>query len=154
MTDRDTSSQPAEPATDHRGLRRLGFDECLSRLRDAKVGRIAFATGGEVVVLPVNPFVDDMTILFRTSWGSKLLAAERAEKVAFEVDDFDPAMATGWSVVVQGTLRVIDGDDECARLELVAPPPWLPQQDESFWVAIQPYDVSGRELIPDDTTAG
>jgi len=146
-------SPPAEPAVDHRGLRRLSFDECMSRLRESKVGRIAFAADGEIVVLPVNPFVDQMTIVFRTSWGAKLLAAEQAGKVAFEVDGFDPDAATGWSVMVQGTLSIIDGTDESARLDLIAPPAWLPQPDGAFWVAIRPYDISGRELIRQDDDA-
>lgn len=149
MTYTNKPPQPADPPVDHRGLQRLGFDECLDRLREAKVGRVAFASDGEIVVLPVNPFLDNTTIMFRTSWGSKLLAADRANRVAFEVDFFDPHSATGWSVLVQGTLGVVDSTAECARLELIAPPAWLAESGDSFWVSIRPHDISGRQLTPD-----
>ena len=73
-------------ATDRRGLKVLGFDECLQRLRDAVVGRVGFLRDGEIAVLPVNHVVDGMDIAFRTSWGSKLQIAADAGLV-------EPALA-------------------------------------------------------------
>ena len=97
-------------ATDRRGLKVLGFDECLQRLRDAVVGRVGFLRDGEIAILPVNHVVDGMDIAFRTSWGSKLQIAADAGRVAFEVDGHDPALSTGWSVLVHGTATLVYED--------------------------------------------
>ncbi|WP_153504767.1 pyridoxamine 5'-phosphate oxidase family protein [Cumulibacter manganitolerans] len=139
---------PSAASTDHRGLRRMGLEECTAKLREATVGRVAFVSDGEIVILPVNPVVDGTTILFRTSWGAKYWAAELSSQAAFEIDGFDADSATGWSVLAQGTFAIVDDRAECERLDRMAPAAWLPPSDASFWVAIRPHDLSGREILP------
>jgi nitroimidazol reductase NimA-like FMN-containing flavoprotein (pyridoxamine 5'-phosphate oxidase superfamily) len=63
---------PASQPTDHRGLRVLGFEDFLERLRTAPLGRLAFVNAGEPVMFPVNHAIDGVDVVFRTSWGSKL----------------------------------------------------------------------------------
>ena len=97
---------------DHRGMQVLDFEECLKRLRSSPVGRLAFVVDGTPVILPVNHILDGTTVVFATTWGSKLSVADTAEPVAFEVDGFDRARRRGWSVLVKGTAsRVYDGSD-------------------------------------------
>ena len=91
MTDTSGADTVDPAATDRRGLRVLGFEECLQRLHDAPVGRVGFLRDGEVAILPVNHVVDGMDVAFRTSWGSKLQTAADAGRVAFEVDGHDTA---------------------------------------------------------------
>ena len=74
---------------DHSGLGVLSREECLRRIRTARVGRVAFVENGEPVILPVNHGLDGDAVVFRTAPGSKLTAAENDEPVAFEVDAFD-----------------------------------------------------------------
>ena len=62
--------------TDHAGLEILPVDECLRLLASVPVGRVGFVADGEVVVLPVNHFVDGQDVIFRTAHGSKASAAE------------------------------------------------------------------------------
>ncbi|MEP6666431.1 MAG: pyridoxamine 5'-phosphate oxidase family protein, partial [Nocardioidaceae bacterium] len=95
------------PPTDHRGLRVLGFEECLERLRTEPVGRLAFVDKGEPVVFPVNHAIDGVDVVFRTSWGSKLEVAESSGVVAYEVDGYDSLSEKGWSVVVKGTAQLV-----------------------------------------------
>ena len=121
-------------ATDRRGLKVLGFDECLQRLRDAVVGRVGFLRDGEIAVLPVNHVVDGMDIAFRTSWGSKLQIAADAGRVAFEVDGHDPALSTGWSVLVHGTATLVYEEEDRERLDAIADKPWIPLDINTFWV--------------------
>jgi len=59
--------------------------------------RIAFAAGGEVVILPVSFLVDGQDVVFRTGTGSKLSALEVGHYVGFEADSYDAAAAAGWS---------------------------------------------------------
>src|SRR6478735_1772933 len=94
----DMSSLPL----DHSGLGVLSTEECLDRLRSARVGRIAFVSDGEPVILPVNHGMDGDVVVFRTDAGSKLIAADDEVPVAFEVDGFDPDRRTGWSVLLRG----------------------------------------------------
>ena len=51
---------------------------------------------------PVNYVVDQHSVLFRTDEGTKLDAASRGARVAFEVDGAEEATRTGWSVLVGG----------------------------------------------------
>lgn len=141
----------ADVVRDRRGLRVLGFDECLDRLRSATLARLAFVHDGEPVILPVNVGLDGATLLFRTSWGSKLQAAGDNTVVAVEVDEVDRAAGVGWSVVVKGTAS-IEYDPELAEqwdrdLDV---PYWFaegPGSPDTFWVRVMAEEVSGREIV-------
>jgi nitroimidazol reductase NimA-like FMN-containing flavoprotein (pyridoxamine 5'-phosphate oxidase superfamily) len=134
--------------TDHRGLAVLDLDECLRRVRQVPVGRIAFEHDGDLVVLPVNHAVDGVDIVFRTTWGSKLQHAQHAETVAFEADEFDPARRGGWSVLVTGQASVVYDEEEVDRLERLGVHSWAPVLDPVFWVRVRAHHVTGREIRP------
>lgn len=131
---------------DHRGLRVLGLEECLERLRDAPMGRLAFIHDGGPVMLPVNHGVDGTGIVFRTTWGSKLLSVEQGGPVAFEVDGIDEDRQTGWSVVATGTAAIVDGDVDKARLDRLGLHTWAEMDEDALWVKILAEDISGREI--------
>ncbi len=136
------------PATDHRGLRVLGFDECLERLRTALVGRLAFVDSGEPVVFPVNHAMDGVDVVFRTSWGSKLQVAETSGVVAYEVDGYDSLSESGWSVVVKGTAQLVYESVDTDRYEQLGRQSWADIKGLGFWVRIRPVEITGREVIP------
>ena len=135
-------------STDHRGMRVLDLDECLERLRSTSLGRLAFSHDGDLVVLPVTFGMSGTSVVFRTSWGSKLQAAGDAQPVAFEVDDFDLEAGTGWSVVVKGSAST--------EYDTVLTGPWsrlgvpylLPDTGDTFWVRVVGEEISGREILP------
>jgi hypothetical protein len=139
--------ETTEP-TDHRGLRVLGFDECLERLRSAKVGRLAFVDTGEPVIFPVNHAVDGVDVVFRTSWGSKLEVAETTGVVAFEVDGYDIEGERGWSVVVKGSAQLVYESVDTDRYDQLGLRSWADIKGLGFWVRIRPVEISGREVIP------
>ena len=58
--------------TDRRGLRVLDLEECLSRTAHHEVGRVAFASDGDMTILPVTYLLDGAGVSFLTTWGSKL----------------------------------------------------------------------------------
>jgi len=62
-------------ATDNEGLEVLTYDECLQLLGSVPVGRVAFVTGGNPVILPVNHVLDGRAIAFRVAAGSMYDAA-------------------------------------------------------------------------------
>jgi uncharacterized protein len=151
MPDLETSvpfapPDPAAPVLDRRGLRVLGMETCLARLRAVRVGRVAFPDDGAVVVLPVNHLVDGDSVVFRTTWGSKLHRAADGGSMSYEVDDHDVDTRSGWSVLVTGRAEILRGA-EADRVDADAPPSWTPFTDVS-WVRIRAEEVSGRELTP------
>jgi uncharacterized protein len=132
--------------TDHRGLAVLGLHDCLARLRSTPVGRFAFVVQGAPVVLPVNHGLDGTTVVFRTTWGSKLQIAQAAERVAFEADGFDAATRTGWSVLVQGTAEAVYEEADIERYTRLGVRTWAGDDQDTVWVRVRPDEISGREL--------
>lgn len=137
----------SSPPRDHRGLRVLGLGECLAKLRHAPMGRLAFIREGGPIVLPVNHGVDDVGVVFRTTWGSKLLMAEQQGPVAFEVDGMDEDAETGWSVLVTGSASIVYESDDVNRLERLGVRSWAGVDEDVLWVRIMAEDISGREIV-------
>jgi uncharacterized protein len=135
--------------TDHTGLQVLDTESCLQRVRRTPVGRIAFELDGEIAVLPVVHTVDGLDICFRTSGNAKLEMALEHDRVAYEVDQWDPDSHSGWSVLVQGTASIVDDEDEVRRLEQFSGGSWIPQHRQGYrWVRVRTHTITGRLLEP------
>jgi nitroimidazol reductase NimA-like FMN-containing flavoprotein (pyridoxamine 5'-phosphate oxidase superfamily) len=134
-----------EYPTDHAGLEILPFDECLRLLASVPVGRIGFAADGELVVLPVNHVVDGQDVVFRTTHGSKLSAAEGQALVAFEADHYEEQTHSGWSVLMTGRAEVVDAEADVQLLSRHGLRPWAHAVQRAFWIRIRPTSVSGRQ---------
>jgi nitroimidazol reductase NimA-like FMN-containing flavoprotein (pyridoxamine 5'-phosphate oxidase superfamily) len=132
---------------DHTGLRVLTLDECLTRIAETPIGRLAFHLDGEIAVLPVAHLVEGVDICFRTAGDSKIQAAVDRDRVAYEVDAYDPVNRTGWSVLVQGRAVEVTEDEEIGRLEERARRPWIELPPEgTSWIRVRTQNISGREL--------
>lgn len=132
---------------DRSGLGVLTVEECIDRLRTARVGRLAFFDQGEPMILPVSHGMDGNAVVFRTAPGSKLLIAENEMPVAFEADGIDADRRAGWSVVVRGTARTVEARADIARLALLGVWPWADMAERSHWIRISPKSVTGRVVI-------
>jgi len=137
-------------ATDHAGLEILHLGDCFRLLESAPVGRIGFLAGGEVVILPVNFFLDGQDVVFRTGVGSKLSSVEVGRYVGFEADAYDAATRTGWSILVSGLAEVVESDAECARLDALGLTSWGGATENRAWVRIRPSSISGRRIASAD----
>ena len=133
-------------APDHAGLETIPLDECLRLLASVPLGRVGFLSDGEVVVLPVNHAVAGQDVVFRTTLGSKLSAAESENAVTFEADHYDPRRRAGWSVLVTGRAEMVYDDAEIATLDRLGLEPWPDAVDRSFWVRIRATALTGRRL--------
>ena len=136
---------PAMP-TDHAGMEVMTRAECDHMLATTPVGRVAFRSDGEIQVLPVNYAWFEGTIVFRTAAGAKLEAAARLEPFAFEIDGWDAATHTGWSVLVKGTSMEVLDDDALSALALTHLRPWSGAVDKRRWVRIRPDEITGRKI--------
>jgi len=84
----------------------LPLAACWQLLRESVVGRLAVVVVGLSDIFPVNHVVDHGSIVFRTGAGAKLFAS-LGQGAAFEVDGYESADGTAWSVVVRGVAREI-----------------------------------------------
>lgn len=119
---------------------------CIELLESTPIGRIAFSTEGELLVLPVNFKWYENSVVFRTLEGQKLAAAAAHQHVCFEIDSWDAGTRTGWSVVVQGVAREVTHWAEDVRLDQIGLVPWTKAEWRPIWVRIEPTMVSGRVL--------
>ncbi len=143
-----TTPRPA----DRQGLEVLDADTCLHLVDLSPVGRVAFVQAGDPIVLPVNHVRIGRRVCFRTASGLTLDAASRRASMAFEVDGYDEATRTGWSVLLRGTSDLEDDEQVLAALADADLHPWADGVDRPHWVVVHPDEISGRR-IPDPSSA-
>lgn len=117
--------------------------DCWALLRGTGLGRLATSVDSFVDILPVNYFVHDDAILFRSAPGSKLVNIALNPTVAFEVDGLDTRWH--WSVVIHGTAEHLGSEAdiiESGVMELVS---WSPTAKYDY-VRITPSDITGRRI--------
>ncbi|MDP1806175.1 MAG: pyridoxamine 5'-phosphate oxidase family protein [Acidimicrobiales bacterium] len=132
---------------DRNGLEVLPRGECLRLLAQSRIGRVVVTDRALPAAFPVNFALLDEDVVFMTTTGSKLEAAEGEEVMAFEADEIDPVLHGGWSVLVQGLATVISDLEELAQARALGLEPWAPSGQSRF-VRIRAELVSGRRLLP------
>ncbi|WP_372698395.1 pyridoxamine 5'-phosphate oxidase family protein [Arthrobacter sp. JSM 101049] len=121
----------------------LDEDQCWTLLGRSRHGRIATAFDGQPEITPVNHGIASGRIYLRTAPGNKLAALTVNPSVAFESDGILSDEA--WSVVVQGTARVLETEAEIEAARASGVDPWV-QTLKDAWVEITPASVSGRHF--------
>lgn len=119
----------------------MSEDQAYEYLRSQKVGRLALTAADVIDIYPIAYVVDNKSLVFITSPGTKLLELTVNDHVAFEIDGYDDKVA--WSVVVHGTAERIEAmaDIEAAEaLPLIA----LIPTPKTRFVRIHPTTISGR----------
>ncbi|RJK98322.1 pyridoxamine 5'-phosphate oxidase family protein [Vallicoccus soli] len=119
--------------------------ECLALLADQQVGRVVHGGGPLPAVVPVTYALDGEDVLLRTLASSQLAAAV-GRVVAFEVDEVEPALRAGWSVVLQGRLERVTGPEQAERAERLVEA-WAPGPRDLL-LRVRPTLVSGRRIRP------
>jgi nitroimidazol reductase NimA-like FMN-containing flavoprotein (pyridoxamine 5'-phosphate oxidase superfamily) len=127
------------------GLAIMSKEECEARLQTQIVGRVGVC-GGRPGVFPVLYALLDGDVVFRTAPGEKLIAAALQREVVFEIDSFDTADHTGWSVNVLGVADEIEDPAELARAEALDLHPWAGEARDRY-VRIHTVEVSGRRIL-------
>ena len=122
----------------------LSAAECWNLLSSVAIGRLVTSVDGQPEIFPVNFVVQNRTVLFRTAQGTKLVSAAINNRVLFEADEHN--VAEGWSVIVQGTARLLRTGEEIDEAERAQLLPWIATTKEHF-VRIRPDGVTGRRFI-------
>lgn len=133
--------------TDHQGLDVLSPEECRELLRGEQIGRVGFNQRGQTVILPVNYAFVAGSILFRTSIGSKLDIAQARSAASFEIDDWDEANRTGWSVLVKGHAEEVTDEWFVSICEHFDVEPWADQIPRDHWVRLTADEITGRWIF-------
>ncbi|KAB8190337.1 pyridoxamine 5'-phosphate oxidase family protein [Nonomuraea phyllanthi] len=131
---------------DSSGLQVLSTEECFALLSSAPIGRIVFTDRALPAVQPVNFYLDGRSVVIRTSPGSKLAAATRHAVVAFEADEFDTELRTGWSVTAVGQARAVTDPAELDRLARLPLMSWAPG-DRDHYIVVDAEQISGRRIV-------
>ncbi|HEU5158275.1 MAG TPA: pyridoxamine 5'-phosphate oxidase family protein [Streptosporangiaceae bacterium] len=132
-------------------IEHLDEAECLRLIAPGGVGRIAYTGRYGLTVLPVNYVLHEGTIVFRTAHDSPTDAdlrtgiADAEYKVAFEIDDIDPAAREGWSVLIQGSAHHVDSAAERASVQAAGVEPWAGGVRD-LYVRVLPTRVTGRRI--------
>jgi nitroimidazol reductase NimA-like FMN-containing flavoprotein (pyridoxamine 5'-phosphate oxidase superfamily) len=128
---------------DHGGLEILGTEDCRALLTATPLGRIVYTESALPAVQPVTYVLADGDVIIRTCPTSRLATAVHDAVVAFEIDDYDAAARTGWSVVVIGRARGVTDPADLAALRGASLTVWVPGEREHY-IRIHPQIISGR----------
>jgi len=121
----------------------LSEDESWRRLGGVALGRLVTTFAGEPEIFPVNYVVQERTVLFRTSEGTKLFSAIASSTVVFEADDHD--VAEGWSVIVRGRAKVLRTAEEIEKADNAQLMPWTAIR-KVHYVRLTPSEITGRHF--------
>jgi nitroimidazol reductase NimA-like FMN-containing flavoprotein (pyridoxamine 5'-phosphate oxidase superfamily) len=121
----------------------LEDSEAWNLLSSVSLGRLVTSFGGQLEIFPVNFVTQHGTVLFRTAEGTKLFTTVMNEKVLFEADDH--TADAGWSVILRGTARMLNGADEIHEAEQAGLIPWVPTEKLRF-VRVTPSEISARHF--------
>jgi uncharacterized protein len=126
-------------------LRDLSEQECRELLHEQRIGRVCWCGPDGPTILPVTYRSSGDHVVFRTSPHSELARRFSPGPVAFEVDGFDEASRSGWSVLVRGAADVLERD-------ALPPPDGRPEPwaggARNVYVRIALDRVTGRRLLP------
>jgi nitroimidazol reductase NimA-like FMN-containing flavoprotein (pyridoxamine 5'-phosphate oxidase superfamily) len=96
----------------------LTHDQCMALLASTTVGRVAVTSRALPAVVPVNYLLAGNRIVFRTKRSGMLARACDDAVVGFQVDDLEVSGRSGWSVLVVGVARLLEGSADLRALEL------------------------------------
>jgi nitroimidazol reductase NimA-like FMN-containing flavoprotein (pyridoxamine 5'-phosphate oxidase superfamily) len=135
----------AAMASQRQELEVLDREQCLKLLQTVRVGRLVFTEDALPAVQPVNFRLLRDDVVIRVAGGTKLTAAARNFVVAFQADDLDPDLRTGWSVTVVGHAQRVTDVDELVEMSGSFIQPWVDGRRDHF-IRIRTERVTGRRL--------
>lgn len=124
----------------------LRYRDCIDLLARTRLGRCAFCTPQGPVIVPVNHVVHDNAVIIRTSPYSQLGLLGGSGRLAYEVDGYDPASHSGWSVVATGPCERVDTQAEREFLQAFHDPdPWA-RGMRTLYLRLRWDQLTGRRI--------
>jgi nitroimidazol reductase NimA-like FMN-containing flavoprotein (pyridoxamine 5'-phosphate oxidase superfamily) len=119
--------------------------EALRMLESVRWGRYGWSTPEGPRMLPVNYSVLDGAVYFRTGLHGSIAEGSTGNDAAFEADELDDRLTSGWSVVVLGRAEQVQDPAEVAALFRRMREPWAPGT-RPVLVRIVPSEITGRRF--------
>jgi Pyridoxamine 5'-phosphate oxidase len=123
-------------------LKVLARNECELHLAEGGIGRVVMSSDRGPVAVPVHYEYADGFILFSTD-PAKASRLHAQGVVGFEIDRFDDFLTHGWSVLVTGRARLVEGHGRLSSFGLAC---WNDGRIHTL-VAITPEEVTGRRIV-------
>jgi uncharacterized protein len=124
----------------------LTVQECLELLETTTVGRVGLMTEAGIRIFPVNYTVFGDAIVFRTLPYGAIANSAHGADVAFEVDDLDAELHSGWSVLAVGRCERVE---DPATVRLIRSEhdvePWAAGQ-RNLYLQVSWTDLTGRRV--------
>jgi len=128
------------------GFEELSVSECQELLQAKSVGRVGVCTSEGPQILPVNYAVVEGDVVFRTTSDGPLASSASDQVVAFQIDEADEFLQSGWSVLMVGTAHLVDESSELKELlGWGGPQPWAPGNRTTV-VRVAPTRLTGRRV--------
>jgi len=128
-------------------LERLAPAECRRLLGSCDIGRLGYSCPDGPRIVPMNYTVVGDRLVFRTQHSTETGRRANGHPVAFEVDQVDEFLHTGWSVLVTGEAHSITLS-ELRMLDLFqTPDPW-PQGERPLFLQLPLVKITGRRVHP------
>ncbi|AUH69549.1 hypothetical protein GSI01S_14_01300 [Gordonia sihwensis NBRC 108236] len=125
-------------------MENLSNEQSWELLEGSVLGRLAVCVDGQPDVFPVNIYVSNGKILFRTSEGTKLAELAVNDRAVIEVDAFTSRI--GWSVVAKGRARILRDSAEIEAADQTPLNPWIPTVRTTY-VEIAVEEITGRRFV-------
>lgn len=122
-------------------LKDVPRDECLELLASRQVGRIVFTDPDGPLALPVNYTMQGDCVLISTL-SAGTVARHATGLVAFEIDEIDEFIESGWSVLVRGSAAEVSPED----VLIDRPDSWA-EGPRTLLLQITPEEITGRRLF-------
>jgi nitroimidazol reductase NimA-like FMN-containing flavoprotein (pyridoxamine 5'-phosphate oxidase superfamily) len=128
-------------------LETLHRDECRRLLASTNVGRLGYCTDFGPRIVPMNYTLVSEAVTFRTVIGTEASHKLFDHPIAFEVDQVDEFLQTGWSVLVIGNAQPL-AEESLLLLDVEQKPrPW-PEGKRALVVQLPFTMMTGRRVHP------
>ena len=128
-------------------LERLSPSEGRRLLGSCAIGRLGYSCADGPRIVPMNYTMVADRLIFRTEPNSEAGRCANGHPVAFEVDQVDEFLHTGWSVLVTGKATEITLG-ELRMLDLCqSPDPW-PEGLRPLFLQLPLAKITGRRVHP------
>ncbi|EGD56582.1 pyridoxamine 5'-phosphate oxidase-like FMN--binding protein [Gordonia neofelifaecis NRRL B-59395] len=125
-------------------MENLSEEQSWELLGGSVLGRLAVCVDGQPDVFPINIYVANEKILFRTAEGTKLAELAVNDRAVIEVDAFTSRI--GWSVVAKGRARTLVDSAEIEAADRTPLNPWIPAVRTTY-VEIAVDEITGRRFV-------
>jgi hypothetical protein len=121
--------------------------ECWRLLSAGSIGRLGYQAETGPRIVPVNYALAGESIVIRTAPRTEIARLAPGQTVAFEIDQVDEFLRSGWSILAVGVLREVPLESLRLLAPHQTPDPWA-EGPRSVFLEFDPRELTGRRVHP------